>query len=86
MEFMIKKSSNWWNEEHKKPLRGNNKIYSKMVKIYDDGTKEKRWFIRIDNLEELIQFYKEVKFDLILSETMFGEPYYTLEIYDDYRE
>ena len=71
MEFRIIRSSQF-SDEKPRNVRG---IYKK-----DDN-----WYIKINTLEELIDFYKQYG-DLIISENWDNKKEMQIEIYDDYRE
>lgn len=48
--------------------------------------KECAWYINFNTLEELIELKKEVGTELILSDSIYEENVFSIEIYDDYRE
>ena len=48
-------------------------------------TKKDNWYIKINTLEKLIDFYKQYG-DLIISENWDNKKEMQIEIYDDYRE
>ena len=45
----------------------------------------KAWFIKLDSLEELLEFTNKYG-NIILDKSFFNHDIYTIEIYDDYRE
>jgi hypothetical protein len=71
MEFRVIRSSQF-SDEKPKNVKG---IYKK-----DDN-----WYIKINTLEELIDFYNQYG-DLIISQNWDNEKEMQIEIYDDYRE
>ena len=71
MEFRIIRSSQF-SDEKPRNVEG---IYLK-----DDN-----WYIKINTLEELIDFYNQYG-DLIISENWDNKEEMQIEIYDDYRE
>ena len=71
MEFRIIRSSQF-SDEKPRNVKG---IYSK-----DDN-----WYIKINTLEELIDFYNQYG-DLIISKNWDNKKEMQIEIYDDYRE
>jgi hypothetical protein len=71
MEFRIIRSSQF-SDEKPRNVKG---IYKK----------KDNWYIKINTLEELIDFYKQYG-DLIISENWDNKKEMQIEIYDDYRE
>jgi hypothetical protein len=71
MEFRVIRSSQF-SDEKPRNVKG---IYKK------DGY----WYIKINTLEELIDFYNQYG-DLIISQNWDNEKEMQIEIYDDYRE
>lgn len=71
MEFRVIRSSQF-SDEKPRNVKG---IYLK-----DDN-----WYIKINTLEELIDFYNQYG-DLIISENWDNKEEMQIEIYDDYRE
>ena len=71
MEFRITRTSQW-DDEKPKEVKG---IYKK------DGY----WYVKIDTLEELIDFYNQYG-DLIIQQDWHNKKEMRIEIYDNYRE
>lgn len=77
------------------------KVYAKVGKWLDKGTNhrftkdgyiardlgiEQKWGIRLDTLEDLLNFKKEVGTEIVLSTSITDNKTPCLEIYDDFRE
>ena len=79
MKFLIRKSSSSYYDT-KKPC----------VKAYSEEIKERneihlKWFIDLENFDELKKFIKKIDNDVIIS-IIPKQKYMKLEIYDDCRE
>ena len=66
--------------------KGTNHRITKEGYIARDFGFEEEWGIRIDSLEELMDFYKNVGEDIIITNSFLNDDIPALEIYDDYRE
>ncbi len=71
MEFRVIRSSQF-SDEKPRNVKG---LYKK----------DKYWYVQINTLEELIEFYKKHT-DLIIQENWDNKEEMMIEIYDDYRE
>ncbi len=81
--FSIERTSDW--SEHPKPL-DDDRVVKKKIETGSGGQVE-RWFIHLSSLDELIDLRKDLGNDnLILRRNFYTDNFFSLEIYDDYRE
>ena len=71
MEFRVFRTSQWSDTKPKN-----------VKEAYKKG---KYWFVKIDTLEELINFYKKYG-GIIITQSWHNKEEMQIEIYDDYRE
>ena len=76
-EFVISRTSGWDNEQP------HPKAKSRLVNLPDVKKGVLEWYMSFKTIQDILDFKKEVKNDLVITESMFTRKH-SLEIYDGY--
>ena len=76
MKFLVQRTSGW-KDRSKKPCEE--------AELYKEDRRWTLWIVEIATIDQLVKFCDKYG-EVVIMPKDIGEPYPTIEIYDDYRE